>query len=75
MGGAILATQWSTVEAFGLVQDNSAGEHGGGIAAVDQAYLAFSQGIALRGNRAGGSGGCVYAAGANASFGEQDTET
>jgi predicted outer membrane repeat protein len=70
MGGAILAEQWSTVAAFGLVENNSAGGHGGGIASVGQAYLAFGTGIAMRGNRAGGSGGCVYTAGANTSFGE-----
>jgi hypothetical protein len=75
MGGAILAAQWSTVTTCGLVKDNSAVRHGGGIAILGKASLVLGQGTALLGNRAGGSGGCVYAAGASMIFGERDSDT
>jgi hypothetical protein len=69
MGGAILAAQLSVVKACGLVKDNSAVGHGGGIASIGEASLLFGHGTALRGNRAGASGGCLYAAGASTNFG------
>ena len=75
MGGAILAEQLSIVKACALVMGNVAFGHGGGIASVGKASLVLGQGATLRGNRAGDHGGCVYAAGSSAAFGEHDFET
>ena len=70
MGGAILATQLSIVTVCGLVENNNAMGHGGGIASAGKALLMLGQGSVFLGNKAGGSGGCVYAAGDSVTFGE-----
>ena len=70
-----MAAQTSTVNACALVMGNFAVGHGGGIASIGEASLVFGQGTALRGNSAGDNGGCVYAAGSSAVFGEQDLES
>ncbi len=71
MGGAILSAQWSIVTACGLVKNNSALGNGGGIASIGETSLVLCDGVALVGNRAGGSGGGVYNAGSSIMFGEQ----
>jgi predicted outer membrane repeat protein len=65
-----LAAQWSIVKVCGLVKSNIAGSNGGGIAVLGKASLQLGHGTALHGNSAGGSGGCVYAAGASTIIGE-----
>jgi predicted outer membrane repeat protein len=71
MGGAILAAQLSIVTAYGLVKNNDAIGHGGGIASIGKALLMLGQGSIFLGNNAGGSGGCIYAAGASVTFGKR----
>jgi predicted outer membrane repeat protein len=73
MGGAILSVQSSIVTACGLMENNNAIGHGGGIASIDKALLFLGQGSVFLGNKAGGSGGCVYAAGSDVTFGELET--
>jgi hypothetical protein len=70
MGGSILASQLSIVTICGLVKNNAAIEHGGGIASIDKALLVLGHGSVFYGNSAGGSGGCVYAAGTSVTFRE-----
>ena len=54
----------------GLLERNVAGGYGGGAAAFVQAVVNLSAGARLYENRAGGSGGCVYAGGGPSSVGE-----
>ncbi len=69
MGGAIMAAQWSIVTACGFVKNNHAIGHGGGIASLGKSTLVLCHGTTMLGNRAGGSGGCVYAAGSSITIG------
>ena len=75
MGGAILAAHLSIVKVCGLVENNHAGRNGGGIAVLGKASLLLGEGTALLGNSAGGSGGCVYAAGASTIIGERGSDS
>ena len=75
MGGAILTAQWSVVQMCGLVKDNRANGHGGGIASIGHSSLVLCHGAVLLGNHAGRSGGCVYAAGSSTLFGEQYSDS
>ncbi len=65
-----MAAQLSIVTICGLVKNNAAIEHGGGIASIDKALLVLGHGSVFYGNSAGGSGGCVYAAGTSVTVGE-----
>jgi hypothetical protein len=70
------------VAAFNLVavsiaarlEGNAAGGDGGGIALLDESTLRMEDGAALRGNRAEGSGGCLYSGGARTELCESHSD-
>ena len=68
--GGILADGQAAATVSGLLERNVAGGYGGGAAAFVQAVVNLSAGARLYENRAGGSGGCVYAGGGPSSVGE-----
>ncbi len=65
-GGAVAAFNLVAVSLAALLADNAAGGDGGGIALLDSSSLLVGDGAKLRGNRAKGSGGCLYSGGAGA---------
>ena len=57
-----MATGTSNTSIFCRINGNKAASHGGGISTFDMAVLSGGSAV-LRGNTAGGSGGCIYVAG------------